>query len=122
MPNPSYLALTTMQGQILFSGQLPTTTATAIYTVPSSQTCKIASGTLCNISTAAVVVTVSLLKSGDTVDSTHRVISGYTLAGGGTLSLSDFLGGVMLAEGESVNVQAGTAAVIDVVLTGAVSS
>ena len=122
MPNPSYLALTTMQGQILFSGQLSTITATAIYTVPTGKTCKITSGTLCNISTAAVVVTVSLLKSGDTVDNTHRVISGYTLAGGGTLSLSDFLGGVMLAEGESVNVQAGTAAVIDVVLTGAVSS
>lgn len=122
MANPSYLALTTMQGQILFSGQLTTTSATSVYTVPASKTAKITQGTVCNTSGSAVTVSVSLLKSGDTADGTHAVISGYSLAAGDTLSLKDYLGGALLAEGEAVSVTAGTANVLDVVLTGAVSA
>lgn len=122
MPNPSYLALTTMRGQILYSGQLATTAATAVYTVPANSTVKIATCTVCNTSAGAVTVTVSLLKVADTADTTHRVVSAYTLAAGDTLSLRDYLAGAMLAEGEAVSVTAGTAAVVDVVLTGAVST
>jgi hypothetical protein len=122
MANPSYLALTAMRGQLLYSGQLSTTSATSVYTVPANSTTKVTTGTLCNTTTSAVTVTVSLLKSGDTADGTHRIISGYSLAANDTLSLRDYLMGAMLAEGESVNVQAGTGAAVDVVLTGAVSS
>jgi hypothetical protein len=120
--NPSYLALTTMVGQILYSGQLASTSATAIYTVPSSKTVKLATGTVCNTSASAVTVTVSLLKSGDTADGTHAVVSGYSLGPGDTLSLKDYIGGAMLAESEAVSVTVGTANVIDVVLTGALSA
>jgi hypothetical protein len=120
--NPSYLALTTMLGQILYSGQLSTTTATAVYTVPSGKTVKVAQGSICNTSTAAVLVSVSLLKSGDTADGTHAVISGYSLAAGDTLALKDYLGSAMLAEAEAISVTAGTANAVDVVITGAVSS
>lgn len=122
MANPSYLALASMRGQILFSGQLATTAATSVYTVPVSSTAKIATGVVCNISAAAVTVTVALLKSGDTADGTHRVISAYSLAAGDSLSLTDYIGGAMLAEGESINVTAGTANALDVILTGAVSA
>jgi hypothetical protein len=111
-----------MLGQILFSGQLSTTSATAVYTVPASTTAKVAQGTVCNTSGSAVTVSVSLLKSGDTADGTHAVISGYSLAAGDTLALKDYLGGAMLATGEAISVTAGTANVIDVVITGAVSS
>lgn len=121
MANPSYLALSTMRGKILYSGQLATTTATNIYTVPASTTCKLATGTVCNIGASACTVNVSLHKVGDTADGTHRVVSGYSLAPGDTLSLKDYIAGAMLAEGESVNVTAGTGAVLDVVLTGAES-
>lgn len=122
MANPSYLALTEMRGQILYSGQLAATTATSIYTVPAGKTAKIASATVCNTTAAAVAVSVSLHKVGDTSDGTHRVISGYSLAGGDTLSLKDYLSGAMLGEGEAVSVTAGTANAVDVVLTGAVSA
>lgn len=122
MANPSYLALSTMRGQILYSGQLATTAATSIYTVPTSSTAKIATCVVCNTSAAAVTVTVALLKSGDTADGTHRVISTYSLAAGDSLSLTDYIGGAMLAEGESINITAGTAGVLDVILTGAVSA
>lgn len=122
MANPSYLALTTMLGQVLYSGQPATTSATSIYTVPSSKTVKLATGTVCNTSGSAVTVSVSILKSGDTADGTHAIISGYSLAAGDTLSLKDYIGGAMLAEAEAVSVTVGTANVIDVVLTGAVST
>jgi hypothetical protein len=122
MANPSYLALATMKGQILYSGQLATTTSTAIYTVPASTTVKLSTGTVCNTSGLPVTVSVSLHKVGDTADGTHRVVSGYSLAAADTLSLRDYLSGAMLAEGESVNIIAGTAAVLDVVLTGSVSA
>lgn len=121
MANPSYLALTKSQGQILCSGQLTTTSPTAVYVVHPDKTAKIASGTVCNTSGSPVTISVSLLKSGDTSDGTHAVISGYVLAAGDTLSLTEYLGGAMLAENESVSVTASVANVIDVVLTGTVS-
>lgn len=121
MANPSYLALASMRGQILYSGQLATTTATSVYTVPANTTAKVATGTACNTSTSAVTVSVSLHKVGDTADGTHRVISAFSLAAGDSLSLTDYIGGAMLAEGESISITAGTANAIDVVLTGAVS-
>ena len=122
MANPDYLLLTHMYGQLLYSGQLSTTSATSVYTVPASTTAKITQGTLCNTSGAIVNVTVALLKSGDTADGTHTVISAYPLAAGETLALKDYLAGHMLATGEAISVTASTANVIDVVISGAVSS
>lgn len=122
MANPSYLALNNMFGQILYSGQLSTTSATSVYTVPASTTVKVTSGTVCNTSGAPVNVTIALLKVGDTADGTHHVISGYPLAAGDTLALRDYLSGVLLAAGEAVSVTVSTASVVDVVLTGAVST
>lgn len=122
MPNPSYLALTQMLGQILYSGQLSSTSATTLYTVPASTTTKVATMTLSNTSGAAVVVTVHVLAVGQTADGTHSVVSGYSLSAGDTLSLRDYLGGAMLATGEAIAVTAGTANAVDVVITGAVSS
>lgn len=122
MANPAIQAVTSTFGQTLFSGQLTTTAATSVYTVPTGKTAKIAQGTVCNPSGSTVTVTVSLLKSGDTADGTHTVISAYPLAAGDTLALKDYLGGAMLAEGEAISVTAGTANAVNVVITGAVSS
>lgn len=196
MANPSYLALTVMNGQILYSGRVAATTATAIYTVPANKTCKVATGSVCNTSglasvvadgattaasttvtsatanftaadvgktitggsipagttivsvtnattivlsaaptttatgvtlsylwpSATCVVSVSLRQAGQTADGTHRFVSGFPLPAGDSLSLKDYIGGAFLGEGESVSIQAGTANVLSVVLTGAVSS
>lgn len=111
-----------MLGQILYSGQLSTTSATTLYTVPSNTTAKVATMTLCNVTGSAVTVTVHLLKVGDTADGTHSIISGYSLSPGDTLSLRDYFGGAMMATGEAIAVTAGTANAVDVVITGAVSS
>lgn len=111
-----------MFGQTLYSGQLSTTSATTVYTVPSLSTAKIATMTLCNTSASSVSVTVQVLQSGQSADGTHAVISGYSLTANDTLSLKDYLGGALLAAGEAIAVTAGTANVVDVVITGAVSS
>jgi hypothetical protein len=118
----NYLSLTTMVGQILYSGRIAGTSAVSVYTVPTGKTVKVATGTVCNTSGSAVNVTVGLLKSGDTADGTHEVIHTYPLAAGDTLSLTEHIGGAMLNEGEAVSVTAGTGAALDVVLTGAVST
>lgn len=121
MANPAIQAVTATFGQILVSTQLATTSATSVYTVASSKTVKIAQGSLCNVSAAPVTVSVALLKSGDTDNGTHNIISGFILPAGETLELA-VLRGHMLGELEAISVTAGTAAAIDVVISGAVSS
>lgn len=119
--NPSYLALTSLKGQILETTQLAGTSATTVYTVPANSTVKIATATLCNSSAAAVAVTVNLVKSGGTAGVGNRIVSAYSLAAGNTFNLTEFLAGAMLAEGEFISVTAGAGAAITVALTGAVS-
>lgn len=111
-----------MIGSILFSGPIASTSPTAVYTVPTVKTVRVATGTVCNTSGSSVTVTVSVLKSGDTADGTHAIIYQYPLAAGDTLTLTPYLGGAMLGEGESIWITAGTGGVLDVVLTGAVSA
>lgn len=111
-----------MTGGILYSGQVASTSPTAVYTVATNKTVRIATGTVCNTSGSAVLVSVSLLKNGDAADGTHQVIYHYSLAANDTISLTPYLGGAMLGDGESVWVTAGSSGALDVVLTGAVSA
>lgn len=122
MANPSYLALATLRGSVLYSNQLADTSATTIYTAPASSGVKIASLALHNTSAAAVTVSVSVVPTGGTAAATNRVISGYSLAAGDTLSLADYLGGAFLGEGDFISVTAGTGAVLNAVLTGTVAA
>lgn len=110
----------TLTAKVLASTRLSTTSATAVYTVGASKCAKVSTGTLCNISTtAAVTVSLAIMQSGSTDDGTHTVLSAYSLAAGDTLSLSDFISGHMLGEGDFISVTAGTANVLCVVITGA---
>lgn len=119
----NYLAATSMVGQILYSGQPSSTGETTVYTVPSNTTVKVATATLCNTSTsAAVTVGVSIVPSGGTADTTHRIVSGFSLAFGDTMSLGDYVEGVMMGPGDFISVNVVTASLVDVVITGTVVS
>lgn len=121
MANPSYHNPNSIIGRLLYSGQIAATTPTTVYgPVRDGSSVEITHGAVCNTSAAAVTVSVSLLGAGDTADTTHRVVSGYSLAASDTLSLTGYLTGAMLGEGEAVSVTASTAGVIDVVLSGKV--
>lgn len=118
----NYLAATSMVGQILYSGQPSTTSETAVYTVPSNTTIKIASASLCNTSGSSVTVNISVVPSGGTADTTHRIISAFPLAAGDTASLKEYVEGVMMGPGDFISVAVGTASTVDVVITGTVVS
>lgn len=107
---------------ILYSGQLATTAATPVYVVAPRTVTEIQQGTICNTSAAAVTVSLAFLRVGDTDGGTHTVIAAYSLAANDTLALRDYLVGARLGAGEAISVTAGTANVIDVVLTGSVSA
>lgn len=124
----NYLGLTTMIGQVLVNARIAAAAATAVYTCPANTTVKLASASLSNSTGAPVGVSVSLLKSGDTADSTHQLIPSFTVPAsgdpdsGGAISLKDFLAGVMLGPGDSISVTPAATNAVAVFLTGAVSS
>lgn len=123
MAAPNVLALTSLTQKLLVSAQLATTAETVVYTVPTGQAVKLSQGSLCNVTSSAVTVSLSLVQSGGTVgDGTHRVINAYSLAANDTLPLGDYLGGHMLGDGDRIAVTASTAAAVDVVISGAVSA
>jgi hypothetical protein len=114
-------------GHILYSGLLTTTAATLILatTAPTATTptshATITHGTICNTSALTVTVSLAVLPPGATADGTHTAISNYSLSGGDTLSLKDYLGGATLGYGDSIWVTASTANAITVVISGLIS-
>lgn len=112
---------TNLVGRILASGQIAGTSDTTIYTVPASSAVKVATAVICNISGSAVTVSVSVVPSGGSVDGTHKVISGYSLAAGDSTKLSE-IEGAMLDTGAFISLNCSAGSAIDYCLTGAVSS
>lgn len=106
-------------GMVLYSGQ-PGAGTTTVYTCPAATTTKLTQGSLCNTTSAAVTVSLSLHQAGQAVDGTHRVINNYVLAANDTLPLADYLGGHMLGPGDFVSVV--LVAGVSVVLSGAEGS
>jgi hypothetical protein len=105
---------------VLVSQQLAATETTQ-YTGPASSAVKLAAASLCNTSGSAVTVSLSVLKSGQTADGTHRVISSYSLAAGDSTVLSE-LEGHFLGPGDFISAIAGTASAVTFVLSGVVFS
>lgn len=118
MATPNLSAITTVTPGILASQQL-TSGDTTIYTVPANKAAKLAKLVLTNVSAAAVVVSVSVVPSGASVDGTHRVVSGFSLAAGDSTTVTE-IEGCLLGQGDLISVNAGTATSIDVLLSGLV--
>lgn len=105
--------------QVIVSQQLSASDS-SVYTAPASTSIKIAQGTMCNVTNATVYINLSLLKTGQSIDATHRVIHNYPLAGGDTLSLRDYLVGAMLGPGDMIAAFASAASSVDIVISGTV--
>ena len=120
MAGQNILVAASISPVVVNSAQLSTSEA-ALYTVPASTSVKIATASICNITTGSVNVWLSIVKSGGTMgDGTHRILNSYPLAANDSFSLKDLLGGAMLGPGDYIAGYAGTATAIDLVLTGTV--
>lgn len=122
---PGVPAIVTMAANALTGGTTPNVVmagiATTIYTVPALSAVKVATFTLTNQSASAVVVSVSVVPSGGSVDGTHQVVAGYSLAAGDSTVINE-VAGALLDAGAFISLTAAAATAIDYLLTGAVSS
>lgn len=112
-------------GHILASGQLSTTSARTIYTVPSAATIQVNAFALTNTSGSAVAVTIGVVPAGAAVDGTHQVLTNYTLAAYDVLTHKDVLSvfdGILLDTGTLLSVTAGTANAVNFLLTGSLAA
>lgn len=108
--------------KILCSTQLASTSATAVYTVPSSSSVRISHGTICNVTGSPVTVTVAIVPASGSDDGSHTILHQYPLDAHDTKSLGEYLGACMLTAAESISVTASSANAVDVVITGTVHS
>lgn len=118
MTTPNLSAITTVTPAVLASAQVGSGTTT-IYTVPASKAAKIAKLVLSNTSAAAVTISVTLVPVGGTIDGTHRVISGYSLAAGDSTVINE-IEGVWMGDGDLLAVVASAGSAVDVMLSGLV--
>lgn len=116
MATPNLLSIAAVTPKILASAQL-VAGDNAVYTAPASKAAKLATIVLCNISASPVVISVSLIPSGGAVDGTHRVISGYSLAAGDSITVNE-LSGAWMGAGDLLSINAATGTAVDASVTG----
>jgi hypothetical protein len=122
MPNPDFKQGTSLLGKILASSQVAAaSTNTTIYTVPTGSAVKVATFSLTNVTGSAVVVSVSVVPLGGTVDGTHKIVSSYSLAANDTTKITE-IEGAMLDAGAFISINASAVTAIDYLLTGTVAS
>lgn len=109
---------TSIVPKLLVSTQIASTSATTVYTVPALTTVKLSQGSLCNTSGSAVNVSLSLVPSGGTADTTHRVVSVFSLPAGDTLSLRDYIAGHFMGPADFISVTCSASGAVDVVISG----
>lgn len=116
MATPNLSTITTVTPKILGSLQLSSGDNT-VYTVPGSKAAKLATLTVTNVTGSAVTVSVSVVPSGGSVDTTHKIVNAYSLAGNDALLIDD-VKGMWLGDGDKVSINAGTGSAVDATLTG----
>jgi hypothetical protein len=116
MATPNLSAITVVTPKIFASAQLASGNTT-VYTVPPNHSAKLAKLVLTNTSASVVIVSVSVVPAGGTVDGTHQIVSGYSLAAGDSTIVTE-VEGVFLGDSDFISVNAGTGAAVDVMLSG----
>lgn len=118
MATPNLFSITTVTPAVLASSQLASG-ANTIYTVPANKAAKISKLVLTNVTGASVVVSVSLVPSGGTVDGTHLVVSSFAITANDSITVTE-LDGMWLGAGDFISVNAASATAIDANLSGLV--
>ena len=117
------IAAASLSPQVLTSGLVVASgSEVAVYTCPAASSTVLATAWVCNTTSSAVTVSVSVVKNGGTAGAANRIVSSYSLAANDTLSLNPYLGGAMFGPGDFVTVNAGTGSAVAFGATGSVGS
>lgn len=68
----------------------------------------------------SATVSLSIIKSGGTIDSTHRIVNNLSVASDATVALNNYLSGAMLGPGDFIAGRASVSGAVSLVLTGTV--
>lgn len=98
----------------LYTGQ-PGTSATTLYTAPASTTTIVKNIIVCNTTSSAATLTLSLVASGGSAGATNRIMSALEVTGNNTVAFD--LSGV-LATGDFISALQGTSSALTLHITG----
>jgi hypothetical protein len=96
---------------VLYSGGQLTTSPAALFTCPANTKAVLTPSTFANLDTVARVLTVYLVRAGQTAGAANTLIPGVTIAAGDSL-VPDELPGQTLGVGDSIQAKADVAATI----------
>lgn len=108
------VGVTTINRINLYRGQ-PGTTNTTLYTVPASTSVKLGSIVVCNTTSTAATLTLSVAATGGTAGATNQILSAYTIRPNDTITIDSSV--YMDAAGFIAGLQ-GTAAALTVTISG----
>jgi hypothetical protein len=116
MATPNLTSITSVIPKVLASAQIASGDNT-VYTVGASKAAKLAKLVVANVSASAVVVSVSIVPSGGTVDGTHKIMSASSLAAGDSTVITE-AENIWLGAGDFISVNASAATSVNVLASG----
>lgn len=119
MVTPNLLAPASVTPKNLAADVLSSSYA-AVVTCPTGEAVKVGSAVICNITGAAVIVTIAIVPFGQTPNDDFAVLYQYPLSAGDSFPLWDYLGDQWLAEGDSVCAKCATPGAVVFTATGLV--
>jgi hypothetical protein len=125
MTTPNLISATSLTQGLLNTPAQLASGETNVYTSPSNKSIKVSTASLCNTTSLPVIVAVSVVPAAGTAGAANRVVTNYSLAAYDTLTQEDGLAalkGVVLADGQFISVNAGTATAVVFTITGTVIS
>lgn len=105
---------TTINRATLYRG-LPAASSTTVYTVPGSTDVKIAAFILCNTTTTAATVTISVVASGGSASTANQVVSAASVPANSTVVVDS---SVYMTSGDFIAAFQGTASAVCVFVSG----
>lgn len=108
------LGLTTSTRAKLYQGQ-PGTTVATLYTAPASTDVKITSIVLCNTTTTAATITLSVVTSAGTAGATNRILAAFAVNPSDTVTIDT---PVHMSTGDFLAGLQGTASAITATISG----
>lgn len=104
----------TINRKNIYQGQPGTSVATA-YTVPASTDVKVTSLVLCNTTTTAATVTVSVVPSGGTAGVTNQIVSALSVSANSTIVIET---SIYMTTGDFIAALQGTSGAVTVTISG----